>query len=335
MIPMQMHKHIKFYFFFFIFLFLTEYTKASTSEEFKIWLKDFKTEAIQKGISEQTVNLVFKNARYLEKVIKYDRRQPEFIELTEIYVNKRATKNRAQKAKALYLQNKKLLDEVEKKFLVEKELLLAFWGIETNFGKYVGKMDIVSSLATLSFDKRRSAFFSKQLLILLGLVDKKIIEVDTLFGSWAGAIGNFQFMPSTIKSYAIDYDKDGKIDLKKSTKDSVASAANYIHRMGWKQGTHCYIEVQLKKEIKDKLVNYSARKISNKLTIKKWKRLGVELPAEIEINKKIKAALISPDGKTSPKFLVFDNYEKVLKWNRSLRFGISVCKLANMIKNDI
>ena len=332
---MQMHKHIKFYFFFFIFLFFTEYTKASTSEEFKIWLKNFKTEAIQKGISEQTVNLVFKNARYLEKVIKYDRRQPEFIELTEIYVNKRATKNRARKAKALYLQNKKLLDEVEKKFLVEKELLLAFWGIETNFGKYVGKMDIVSSLATLSFDKRRSAFFSKQLLILLGLVDKKIIEVDTLFGSWAGAIGNFQFMPSTIKSYAIDYDKDGKIDLKKSTKDSVASAANYIHRMGWKQGTHCYIEVQLKKEIKDKLVNYSARKISNKLTIKKWKRLGVELPAEIEINKKIKAALISPDGKTSPKFLVFDNYEKVLKWNRSLRFGISVCKLANMIKNDI
>ena len=332
---MQMHKHIKFYFFFFIFLFLTEYTKASTSEEFTIWLKDFKTEAIQKGISEQTVSLVFKNARYLEKVIKYDRRQPEFIELTEIYVNKRATQNRAQKAKALYLQNKKLFDEIEKKFFVEKELLLAFWGIETNFGKHVGKMDIVSSLATLSFDKRRSAFFSKQLLILLSLVDKKIIEVDTLFGSWAGAIGNFQFMPSTIKSYAIDYDKDGKIDLKKSTKDSVASAANYIHRMGWKQDTHCYIEVQLNKEIKDKLVNYSARGISNKLTIKKWKKLGVELPAEIEVNKKTKAALISPDGKTSPKFLVFDNYEKVLQWNRSLRFGISVCKLANMIKNDI
>ena len=335
MIITQMHKHIKFYFFFLIFLFVTNYTKASTNEEFKIWLKQFKTEAVKKGISEQTVNLVFKNARYLEKVIKYDRRQPEFIELTEIYVNKRATKKRAQIAKALYLKNKKLFDEVEKNFLVEKELLLAFWGIETNFGKYVGKMDIVSSLATLSFDKRRSAFFSKQLLILLGLVDKKIIQVDTLFGSWAGAIGNFQFMPSTIKSYAIDYDKDGKIDLKKSTKDSVASAANYIHRMGWKQGAHCYIEVQLNKEIKEKLINYSARGISNKLTIKKWKKLGVELPPDIEINKKVKAALISPDGKTSPKFLVFDNYEKVLQWNRSLRFGISVCKLANMIKNDI
>ena len=330
-----MHKYIKFYFFFLIFLFATSYTKASTNEEFKIWLKQFKTEAVKKGISEQTVNLVFKNARYLEKVIKYDRRQPEFIELTEIYVNKRATKKRAQIAKALYLKNKKLFDEVEKNFLVEKELLLAFWGIETNFGKYVGKMDIVSSLATLSFDKRRSAFFSKQLLILLGLVDKKIIEIDTLFGSWAGAIGNFQFMPSTIKSYAIDYDKDGKIDLKKSTKDSVASAANYINRMGWKQNSFCYIEVNLNKEIKDKLINYSARGISNKLTIKKWKKMGVELPSDIEINKKIKAALISPDGKSSPKFLVFDNYEKVLQWNRSLRFGISVCKLANMIKNDI
>jgi len=335
MIPMEMHKHIKFYFFFFIFLFFTEYTKASTSEEFKIWLKNFKTEAIQKGISEQTVELVFKNVRYLEKVIKYDRKQPEFIELTEIYVNKRATKKRAQKAKELYLQNEKLFNEVEKNFLVEKELLLAFWGIETNFGRHVGKMDIISSLATLSFDKRRSAFFSKQLLILLGLVDEKVIEVDTLFGSWAGAIGNFQFMPSTIKSYAIDYDKDGKIDLKKSKKDSVASAANYIHRMGWKQGAHCYIEVQLNKKIKDKLINYSARGISNKLTIKKWKKLGVELPTEIKIKQKTKAALISPDGKISPKFLVFDNYEKVLKWNRSLRFGISVCKLTNMIKNDI
>ena len=330
-----MHKHIKFYFFFLIFLFVTGYAKASTNEEFKVWLTQFKTEAVKKGISEKTVNNVFKNARFLEKVIKYDRKQPEFIELTEVYVNKRATKKRAQIAKRLYLQNKKLFDEVEKNFNVEKELLLAFWGIETNFGKYVGKMDIVSSLATLSFDKRRSAFFSKQLLILLGLVDKKIIEIDTLFGSWAGAIGNFQFMPSTIKSYAIDYDKDGKIDLKKSTKDSVASAANYINRMGWKQNSFCYIEVNLNKEIKDKLINYSARGISNKLTIKKWKKMGVELPSDIEINKKIKAALISPDGKSSPKFLVFDNYEKVLQWNRSLRFGISVCKLANMIKNDI
>ena len=262
---------------FLLFLAFTSISLADSKSDFNTWLNSYKKFALKKGISQETINVAFENVKFLEQVIKYDRKQPEFIELTEVYVNKRATKKRAQKAKTLYLQNKKLFDEVEKNFLVDKELLLAFWGIETNFGKYVGKMDIVSSLATLSFDERRSAFFSKQLLILLSLVDKKMIEVDALFGSWAGAIGNFQFMPSTIKNYAIDYDKDGKIDLKKSTKDSVASAANYIHRMGWKQGAHCYIEVQLNEKIKDKLVNYSARKISNKLTIRKWEKLVINI----------------------------------------------------------
>ena len=330
---MQMHKHIKFYFFFFIFLFFTEYTKASTSEEFKIWLKNFKIEAIQKGISEQTVELVFKDVRYLEKVIKYDRKQPEFIELTEIYVNKRATKKRAQKAKELYLQNEKLFNEVEKNFLVEKELLLAFWGIETNFGRHVGKMDIISSLATLSYDKRRRDFFSSQLLILLRLIDRKLVDPSELYGSWAGAYGNFQFMPSTIKLYAIDYDNDKKIQLKKSLKDSLASAANYINRIGWKKGEPCFYRVKTNKEIKDKYINVSARKISNKLKISKWKKKGVASFDGIELPKNYKAALIMPDGKPgTPLYLVFDNYEKILKWNRSLRFGISVCTLANMIK---
>ena len=274
---MQMHKHIKFYFFFFVFLFFTEYTKASTSEEFKIWLKNFKIEAIQKGISEQTVELVFKDVRYLEKVIKYDRKQPEFIELTEIYVNKRATKKRAQKAKELYLQNEKLFNEVEKNFLVEKELLLAFWGIETNFGRHVGKMDIISSLATLSYDKRRRDFFSSQLLILLRLIDRKLVDPSELYGSWAGAYGNFQFMPSTIKLYAIDYDNDKKIQLKKSLKDSLASAANYINRIGWKKGEPCFYRVKTNKEIKDKYINVSARKISNKLKISKWKKKELQV----------------------------------------------------------
>ena len=331
-----MHKLIKFSLVLFIFLSVsTGHSKSEINDEFKLWLKNFKQEAIKKGISKETVEVVFKDAKYLAKVIKYDRRQPEFIELTEVYVNKRATKSRAKRAKVLYLQHEELFNEIEKNFFVEKELLLALWGIETNFGKYVGKMDIVSSLATLSFDKRRSAFFSKELLILLNLVDKKIVNVETLFGSWAGAMGNFQFMPSTIKAYAIDYDKNDKIELKTSINDSAASAANYIHRMGWKKNTYCYVEVKTTKEIKEKLINFSAKKISNKLSIKKWKRLGVELPINLNIEPNTKAALISPDGKNSPKFLVFHNYEKVLKWNRSLRFGISVCKLSNMIKDEI
>ena len=225
-----------------------------------------------------------------------------------------------------------MFNEVENKFKVEKEILLALWGIETHFGKHVGKMDIISSLATLSYDKRRSEFFSLQLLTLLKLIDKNLIDLDTLFGSWAGAYGNFQFMPTTISNYAIDYDGNNKIELKSSLNDSVASAANYINKIGWKKGQPCFYKVKLTKEIKKKYLNTSARSLSNKLKISKWKKKGVINYDGSELDGKLKAMLILPDGKpNSPVYLVFDNYEKILKWNRSLRFGISVCTLAKMI----
>ncbi len=217
--------------------------------------------------------------------------------------------------------------------MVEKEILLALWGIETNFGKHVGKMDIISSLATLSYDKRRRDFFSSQLLILLKLIDDKLVDPKTLYGSWAGAYGNFQFMPSTINKYAIDYDGDNKIELKLSLKDSLASAANYINKIGWKKGQPCFYRVKLTNKIKKKYINSSARKIKNRMNISKWRKKGVVNYDGSDLNGNLDAALILPDGKPdTPTFLVFANYEKILKWNRSLRFGISVCTLANMIK---
>jgi len=321
------------------FLIYPQFTYSNVEIDFNIWLNKFKIRALKKGISEETINSSFKNAKYLEQVIKYDRYQPEFFEDTKTYINKRATRSRMLKAKALLIKNQKLFDEVEKKFNVEKELLLALWGIETNFGKHVGKMDIISSLATLSFDKRRSEFFSKELIILLNLIDEKLVDVDTLYGSWAGAYGNFQFMPSTIENYAIDYDKNGKIELKKSLHDAVASAANYINKIGWKYKSSCFHKVELTKPISEKYINVSAKKIKNYLTIKSWKKKGI---VDIQqINDKYKAALIIPDlavpegNKNSPAFLVFGNYEKILKWNRSLRFGATVCTLVNMIRNEI
>ena len=194
-------------------------------------------------------------------------------------------------------------------------------------------MDIISSLATLSYDMRRRDFFSSQLLILLKLIDKKLVDPNELYGSWAGAFGNFQFLPSTISKYAIDYDKNNKIELKSSLDDSFASAANYINKIGWKKGQPCFYQVKLTKEIKKKYINTSARKITNKLKISKWKKIGVVNFDGSELQANYKAALILPDGKlNTPTFLVLDNYEKILKWNRSLRFAISVCTLANMIK---
>ena len=330
-----MSRVYKFLIFFLLFNFIifTSSVKIKAEENFNTWLLSYKKFALKEGISQKTIDIAFAEVKFLEKVIKYDRKQPEFFEDTETYVKKRANLSRANIAKKLLRKNKKLFEEVQNNFSVEKEILLALWGIETNFGKHVGKMDIISSLATLSYDKRRRDFFSSELLTLLKLIDEGLIDVNTLYGSWAGAYGNFQFMPSTIKSYAIDYDSNNKIELKTSISDALASAANYIHQIGWKKNQPCFYRVKLTKKIKKKYINLSARNISNKLSISKWKKKGVVSFDGSEINSNLKAALILPDGKPdSPAFLVFNNYEKILKWNRSLRFGISICTLANMIK---
>ena len=204
-----------------------------SEQNFQNWLVEFKLRAEQSGISKKIVNDVLSDAKFLPKVIEYDRYQPEFYEDTFTYVKKRSSRKKIRDGLKLYKKEKKIIDKVENEFEVEKELLLALMGIETNFGKYLGKMDIISSLATLSFDKRRSEFFSEELLILLTLVDKQIIKKDILFGSWAGAFGNFQFMPRTIRNYAIDFNENKIIELKK-TEDSFASAANYLQKIGWK-----------------------------------------------------------------------------------------------------
>ena len=302
-------------------------------EDFNEWLISYKKYAQSKGVSEETINIAFENVVFLDQVIKYDRRQPEFYEDTITYVSKRANQSRVNKARKLLKKNLNLFDDIERKFSVEKEILLSLWGIETNFGKHVGKMDIISSLATLSFDKRRRDFFSSQLLILLQLIDQKLIDHNILYGSWAGAYGNFQFMPSTIKNYAIDYDGNNKIELKKSLNDSAASAANYINKIGWKKGEPCFYRVKLEKKIDEKYINSSARNIKHRFKIKKWKKKGIVSYDDTKIDTNLKAALILPDGKeNSPAYLVFQNYEKILKWNRSLRFAISVCTLSNKIK---
>ena len=309
-------------------------THSISDETFESWLGTYKEFVLEKGVSQNTIDTVFQNVKFLEQVIRYDRKQPEFFEDTITYVNKRANNSRVKSAKKLLKKNMSLFNEVENKFFVEKEILLALWGIETNFGKHVGKMDIISSLATLSYDKRRRDFFSSQLLILLQLVDDNLIDPKTLYGSWAGAYGNFQFMPSSIKRYAIDYDNNNKIELKTSLDDALASAANYINSIGWKKNQPCFFRVKIPNNIKKIYINSDARTISNRLEIKKWKKKGIINYDGTNLKTNLKAALILPDGQiNSPAYLVFGNYEKILKWNRSLRFAISVCTLADKIKS--
>jgi membrane-bound lytic murein transglycosylase B len=306
---------------------------ANLDNSFEKWLLSYKNKALKKGISQETIDITFKNVKFLEQVIIYDRKQPEFFEDTSTYVKKRATLKKAKQARKLLKKNSQLFNEIENKFNVDKEILLSLWGIETIYGKYVGKMDIISSLATLSYDKRRSDFFSAQLFTLLQLIDKKLIDPNIYYGSWAGAYGNFQFMPSTTKNYAIDYDNNGKIELINSLEDSLASAANYINKIGWKREYPCLLQVKTNKKIRKKYVNLSARKIHHRFKISNWKKMGVVNIDGSKLQTNYKAALILPDGEpNTPTYLVFSNYEKILKWNKSLRFGISVCTLANMIK---
>jgi membrane-bound lytic murein transglycosylase B len=310
------------------------------NSEFSTWLNNFKIKAINSGVSEKVVNEVMSDARFLPNVIKYDRFQPEFYESTFTYIKKRSNKTKVKKGLSLYKKEKATIDKIEKEFFVEKELLLALMGIETNFGKYLGKMDIVSSLATLSFDKRRSEFFTKELIILLNLVDKKVIDKKILFGSWAGAFGNFQFMPRTIRNYAIDYNKNTTIELKK-TEDSFASAANYLNKIGWKKNTPCFTKIELSKNVPSKYLNSSAKNIKNKNKVKYFKKY-IKNYDELKINKDLISAIITPDkdiipdaNNYAPAYLVFENYERILNWNRSLRFALAVCSLKKSFENEI
>ncbi|MDA8676687.1 lytic murein transglycosylase [Candidatus Pelagibacter bacterium] len=326
--------------FFFVFINSFVFLNASANNDFDSWLKDFKIKAVNSGISKTLVDKVMSEAVFIPKVIEYDRYQPEFYEDTFTYIKKRSSNNKIKQGLKLYKKEKIIIEKIEKEFNVEKELLLALMGIETNFGKYLGKMDIISSLATLSFDKRRSDFFTKELLILLNLVDKKIIDREILYGSWAGAFGNFQFMPRTIRNYAIDYNKNKTIELKK-TEDSFASAANYLKTIGWKKNQPCYFKIELKNNVPKKYLNSSARNIKNKKKYNYFKRY-INNAESLNIENNLDAAIIIPDKDIipgaetlSPAYIVFDNYEKILNWNRSLRFALAVCTLKEGFKNEI
>ena len=323
-----------------IFLNILTTLSVFANADFNMWIEEFKIKAINSGISKIVVEEILSDAKYLPKVIEYDRYQPEFYEDTLTYIKKRSSKNKVKQGLKLYQKEKEIINKIEKEFDVEKEILLALMGIETNFGKYLGKMDIISSLATLSFDKRRSDFFTKELLILLNLVNKKIINKDILYGSWAGAFGNFQFMPRTIRNYAIDYNKNKTIELKK-TEDSFASAANYLKTIGWKKNQPCYLKINLKKDTPKKYLNSSARNIRNKKKLSSFKRY-IENYDSLKIKNDLLVAIIIPDkdiipgaATLSPAYLVFENYEKILNWNRSLRFALAVCTLKDSFKNEI
>ena len=326
-----------------LIIFIISFTSSFSNDQidFQKWKKNFKKIALKNNISETTFDIVMAEVKFLPDVIKYDRYQPEFYEDTKTYISKRTSKKKVSKGIDFYKDNLKLINTIETKYKIEKELLLALMGIETNFGTYVGKMDILSSLATLSFDKRRSDFFSNELLILLSLIEKDQIDYKTLYGSWAGAFGFFQFMPSTMKNYAIDYDNDNYIDLKNNN-DAYASAANYLSKIGWKDDQPCFYKIDLSKEIPKKYLNVSAKNLHDKKKLKYFRKY---ISNNQNLDKKfdnLTASIITPDKdiipdaeNLNPAYIVFNNYEIILKWNRSLRFSLAVCTLKDKFNDEL
>ncbi|MFT6270779.1 MAG: membrane-bound lytic murein transglycosylase B [Alphaproteobacteria bacterium] len=289
-----------------------------------------KEEALIAGVSQSRVDAEFGRFTFIPRVIELDRSQPEFVSTFPNYFSKRVNTWRIDKGREKYAQHRDFLKTLTAKYGIPGHYLVAFWGLETNYGGYKGKMSTLDSLATLACDERRSKFFSQELFLALKLMDSQGLTREGMQGSWAGAMGHTQFMPTTYTNYAIDGDDDGKIDLWKSEKDALASGANFLWQLGWKPGLRWGREVKLPQEFDYQLANKEVK------TISQWKALGIlqgngnDLP-DSDIDSRLRV----PAGYEGPAFLTYANFRIIMRWNNSEFYAIAVGQLANQIAGGV
>jgi membrane-bound lytic murein transglycosylase B len=286
-----------------------------------------KQEAQAAGISADVSNDVLDNVQWVERVIELDRKQPEFTTTFSDYYNKRVTPTRVIKGREMLKEHAELLRSISDRYGVPAHYLVSFWGLETNFGSYLGKMAITDSLATLACDERRSQFFTAELISAMRIIEAGDASRESLIGSWAGAMGHVQFMPSTFLRYAVDGDGDGRRDLWSSIPDALASAGNYLATLGWQPGLRWGREVLLPAGFD---YSQATRDIKNPLRV--WSRAGVtdafgtRLP-DIDLP----GSILVPGGAQGPAFVVYDNFDVIMRWNRSEFYALSVGRLADRI----
>ena len=294
---------------------------------FDAWLDGVRRDAAAAGISQGTIDAALTGRAPIERVLELDRRQPEFTRTFWSYLERAVTPGRVERGRALMAEHGELLRRIRQRYNVQPSYLVAFWGLESAFGKYTGGYSVIGALATLAYDDRRGAFFRSQLLDALRILDQGHIGVVEMEGSWAGAMGQLQFMPSTFVNYAVDFDGDGRRDIWTDLPDVFASAANYLSSIGWRGDEKWGREVLLPADFDWELASLKLRK-----PIAEWRRLGVRradgsaLPAA-----DISGAIIVPGGHKGPAFLVYGNFDKILNWNRSLLYAIAVGHLADRI----
>ena len=333
---MDKMQNIKLYFFespikimLYITILIIIYIKIASATEdkaFQIWKSDLKKEAITLGVKNDTFDKVFSTVKIIDKVIELDRRQPERKITFQEYLNKALSFKRIKLGREKYINYKKELDAVSKKYNVQGRFIVAIWGVETNYGSYTGKFPLISSLTTLAFDGRRSKLFRKQLLDALIIIEKENINLHEMLGSWAGAMGQSQFMPSSYIRYAQDYDNDGIKNIWNSHLDIFASIANYLKSYDWDNSKTWGREVIIKEKDFNKL---DLDDLKNK-SLNHWKTKGVKKSNGEELpHVNILATLIMPDGFKGKKFLVYNNFKIIKKYNNSNYYALSVGLLSD------
>ena len=291
------------------------------------WKEKLKIEAIEKGISKNTLDLAIDDFKPIKRVIELDRRQPEFTLTLDQYLKRVIPSQRIKKGRLMLAKNNKILEKIGKKYSVQPRFIIALWGIETDFGRLDGGFSVVHSLATLALDGRRSKFFRKELIRALRILDQGHINIRDMRGSWAGAMGHFQFMPSSFENFAVDYDNDGKRDIWRNKKDAFASAANYLSKSGWKGDQTWGREVRTPEEFDGTLINSKSFK-----RMSKWRSLGIKRANGRDLpSRELLGALVKSKDSDSKVYLVYKNYFTILKWNRSLYFAVAVGSLADAI----
>jgi membrane-bound lytic murein transglycosylase B len=293
---------------------------------FTAWLKELRAEARAKGIRESTLDVALKGIKPIPRVVELDRNQPEFKLSYVQYMERVVPASRVEKGRRMLAENRTQLETIAAKYGVQARFLVAFWGVETDFGRVTGGFQVVPALATLAHDGRRSSFFRKELMNALRILDEGHIAPDRMVGSWAGAMGQCQFMPSSFVRFAVDEDGDGRKDLWGSKADVFASAANYLKRSGWRGEEGWGRAVKLPKGFDRKLAGGERR------SYKTWTALGVKDGKGAPLPKSdVKAALMLPEADGGPAFLVTDNFFTILKWNRSNFYALAVGQLADAL----
>jgi|TARA_B100000315_G_C14573439_1_gene586773 membrane-bound lytic murein transglycosylase B len=322
-------KYILIFIYFTIF-FISKTVLANNNENFNVWLNDFKLKAKQHGISQETIDNSLSNINLIPRVIELDRKQPEFTLTLNQYLNKVVSKNRIEKGIKKIRENWELLEEISNKYNVQPRYIVALWGIETDYGRISGGFPVIASLVTLSYDGRRSRYFTKELLNALKIIDDGHIDSNSMMGSWAGAMGQTQFMPSSFLSYAQDYNNDGKKDIWNSKDDALASAANYLAKLKWNNNETWGREVSVSEEFN---IDPNLLTLKNEKSLLYWHKQGVKKLNGSDLPKNdLQASLIMIQSKNNYRyFIVYKNFKRILRWNTSNYFAIAVGKLSDAI----